>query len=152
MCDLFGEWVPDGWIKAVFEACEKAPQHRYLFLTKNPKRYGEFGYKRAANMWYGTTVTEKDDLWRCEYLPANAYRFVSVEPLNEDICPAFFTVTPTNWVIIGAETGNRKGGIAPKREWMENIVRECRRQETPVFMKDSLKKIWGKPLIQEYPW
>lgn len=39
MADMFGEWVPDDWIKQVFEACEAAPQHRYLFLTKNPARY-----------------------------------------------------------------------------------------------------------------
>ena len=31
MADLFGEWVPDEWIKAVFDACAAAPQHRYLF-------------------------------------------------------------------------------------------------------------------------
>lgn len=36
MADLFGEWVSDEWIKEVFAACEKAPQHNYLFLTKNP--------------------------------------------------------------------------------------------------------------------
>lgn len=34
MADLFGEWVPDSWIYEVFEACDKAPQHNYLFLTK----------------------------------------------------------------------------------------------------------------------
>jgi protein gp37 len=39
MADLFGEWVPDEWIQEVFKACDAAPQHRYLFLTKNPKRY-----------------------------------------------------------------------------------------------------------------
>ena len=37
MSDVFGEWVPDRWIREVFNACEKAPQHNYLFLTKNPK-------------------------------------------------------------------------------------------------------------------
>ena len=36
MADLFGEWVPTEWISAVIEACKAAPQHRYLFLTKNP--------------------------------------------------------------------------------------------------------------------
>lgn len=36
MADLFGNWVPDNWIEEVFAACEKAPQHRYLFLTKKP--------------------------------------------------------------------------------------------------------------------
>lgn len=31
MADMFGDWVPDEWIKEVFDACAKAPQHRYLF-------------------------------------------------------------------------------------------------------------------------
>jgi protein gp37 len=38
MADLFGEWVPDEWIDKVFDVCNGAPQHRFLFLTKNPKR------------------------------------------------------------------------------------------------------------------
>ena len=38
MADLFGDWVPYEWIQKVFEACKAAPQHRYLFLTKNPDR------------------------------------------------------------------------------------------------------------------
>ncbi|MCL2216933.1 MAG: phage Gp37/Gp68 family protein [Defluviitaleaceae bacterium] len=38
-CDIFREWTPDEWIQEVFKACEAAPWHRYLFLTKNPKRY-----------------------------------------------------------------------------------------------------------------
>lgn len=36
MADLFGEWVPESWIERVFEACEAAPWHNYLFLTKKP--------------------------------------------------------------------------------------------------------------------
>ena len=36
MADLFGEWVPDEWIEEVMNACLLSPQHRYLFLTKNP--------------------------------------------------------------------------------------------------------------------
>ena len=27
MADLFGDWIPDEWIQAVFKACEAAPQH-----------------------------------------------------------------------------------------------------------------------------
>ena len=41
MADLFGDWVPDGWIQEVIAVCDAAPQHRYLFLTKNPSRYKE---------------------------------------------------------------------------------------------------------------
>lgn len=61
MTDLFGDWVPDEWIEAVFEACGKAPQHRYLFLTKNPKRYIELAdngkLPQNKNMWYGISIT-----------------------------------------------------------------------------------------------
>jgi len=57
-----------------------------------------------------------------------------------------------HWVIVGAETGNRKGKVIPEREWIENIVNECRRSKVPVFMKNSLAEIWREPLIQEYPW
>jgi protein gp37 len=56
------------------------------------------------------------------------------------------------WIIIGAETGNRKDKVILQREWIENIVAACREAGTPVFMKNSLTKVWGEPLIQEYPW
>ena len=60
MADLFGEWVPTEWISAVIEACKAAPQHRYMFLTKNPKRYIKLiqaGILPLNNdrFWYGTT-------------------------------------------------------------------------------------------------
>ena len=60
MADLFGDFIPDEWIEEVFAACGKAPQHRYLFLTKNPKRYVELYEKGklplTENMWYGVSV------------------------------------------------------------------------------------------------
>lgn len=59
MADLFGEWVPDEWIQAVFEACAEAPRHRYLFLTKNPGRYCDLERKGLLpvgdNYWFGAT-------------------------------------------------------------------------------------------------
>ncbi len=82
MADLFGEWVPDEWIEAVFAACEKAPQHRYLFLTKNPRRYVELARNeklpRNVNMWYGSTVTS-NEMKAFSSLDCNT--FVSIEPL-----------------------------------------------------------------------
>ena len=59
MADLFGEWVPDEWIIEVLNACREAPQHRYLFLTKNPKRYIKLLSSDLLpdddNFWYGAT-------------------------------------------------------------------------------------------------
>lgn len=150
MADLFGDWVPDSWIKEVFKACEKAPQHNYLFLTKNPRRYYEM-YKKnkhllpaGANMWYGFSITNNDyDAWYTD----GRYTFTSIEPILQPITRVPFV----DWIIIGAETGRRKDKVIPKREWIEDIVNECRKADIPVFMKSSLADIWGDLLIQEFP-
>jgi len=153
MTDLFGEWVPDEWIEEVFTACEQAPQHNYLFLTKNPDRYLKLEEQKKLpwmdNFWFGTSVTRQEEPFSW-FEDKKFHWFVSMEPLLERI-----EVEDTNhmpeWIIIGAETGNRKGKVIPRREWIESIVKVCRERNVPVFMKSSLATIWGEPLIQEYP-
>lgn len=152
MADLFGEWVPDRWIEEVFNASEKAPQHNYLFLTKNAKRYVELAEKGILrykeNMWYGVSQTKQADQ-KILYFPITGTKlnvFTSVEPVLEPIRPGL-----GDWVIIGAETGRRKDKVIPKREWIEQILDDCRKYDIPVFMKSSLADIWGEPLIQEFP-
>ena len=134
MADLFGEWVPDSWIEEVFKACEKAPQHNYMFLTKNPGRYAFLGSKAKLpyknNMWYGYSYTGMED---GGYWNADRNVFVSIEPLLKPV-----EIPPAKWIIIGAETGRRKDKVVPERKWIENIVDECRKENIPVFMKSSL--------------
>lgn len=149
MADLFGKWVPDSWIEEVFRACKIAPQHNYLFLTKNPARYVElinntdFFVKSGSNMWFGYSYTDKG----CkQWWNPNYNNFASVEPLLEPI-----EVPRCKWLIVGAETGRRKNKVVPKREWIEQIVEDCRKSGIPIFMKSSLADIWGEPLIQEFP-
>lgn len=149
MADLFGEWIPDDWIEAVFEACEKAPQHRYLFLTKNPKRYIEFADKeqlpRSDNMWYGSTVTAMENYFSSE---KSFNTFLSIEPLLTSISP--LTINSIKWIIIGAETGNRKNKVVPEKTWIDNI---CTSVNVPIFMKDSLIPIVGEEnMRREFPW
>ncbi|MCL2210809.1 MAG: phage Gp37/Gp68 family protein [Treponema sp.] len=156
MADLFGDWVPDEWIKKVLKVCEKAPQHRYLFLTKNPKKYKEiiekWKYTMPDNFWFGSSVSNR----KMPALWTNRFNtFLSIEPLQDSWeCNSYDypQFEPLRWVIIGAETGNRKEKIIPKREWIEKIVFQCHKISIPVFMKNNLQKIWGEPLIQEYPW
>lgn len=181
MADLFGEWVPDEWIHEVFKACEAAPQHRYLFLTKNPGRYS--GLTRAGimphgeNFWFGATfdhsnwpgedgahrihgrpvtftlngemVHDAGDFYYPRYPEKN--RFVSFEPLLYDI-GAHIGSTGAQWHIIGAETGNHKGKVAVRREWVEHIVDYSDKNGIPVFMKESLRDLMGDDFIQELPW
>ena len=152
MADLFGEWIPDEWIQEVFKACEAAPQHRYLFLSKNPLRYATLSKVQKLpckdNFWYGTTITNDDTVYY-RSVPRNV--FVNIEPIQTNI-RADKDLTAISWVIIGAETGNHKGKVIPKREWIENIVENCRNVGVPVFLKDNLASVWGEPLIQEFPW
>ena len=165
MADLFGDWVPDEWIEQVFKACEAAPQHRYMFLTKNPARFKQLrknGIKLPNYCWIGTSVTrdaEQADQYtgRTGYLSENwdttAQWFVSVEPILERMSRSSIeNLTAMNWVIVGAETGNRKGKVVPRKEWIDEIAAECKRCRTPIFMKDSLRGLMGADFKQEFPW
>lgn len=160
MADLFGSWVPDEWINEVLAACRRAPQHRYLFLTKNPDRYDDLEDKGIIteadqNFWLGSTVTveTRDKL----HWSRKLHTFQSCEPMlapwpqagapNEKYRGAW-----PEWVIFGAETGNRKDKVIPQKEWVDNAVQMCRNIGAAVFMKESLRDIMGPDFIQEYPW
>lgn len=156
MADLFGSWVPDSWIDEVFTACEKAPQHRYLFLTKNPQRYIDLA--RAGklpakdNMWYGTTATTPDE----QFFWGGAWHtFVSIEPILRDYTGEIGGMCDTfaQWVIVGAETGKRKGKVIPEKSWIEEITKTCIEKNICLFMKDSLIPIVGEEnMFRELPW
>ena len=164
MADLFGEWVPDEWIKEVFAACEKAPQHRYLFLTKNGKRYKELYEKgimpmgmHAWNKWFGCTVEKETDEFFFNNLYGNGIDhqgFLSIEPMLSDFEPGVIDqdATGIKWVIVGAETGNRKGKISPQKVWVEHIAQTCKASGIPLFMKESLRDLMGDGFRQEFPW
>lgn len=155
MADLFGRWVPTRWIVEVLDACRKAPQHRYLFLTKNPKRYIELDsmalLPHEDNFWFGSTVTKGEDpaTWMENI---GCHWFISVEPLLGPVDLTAGTGPMPEWVIIGAETGNRKEKVAPDYEWVRKIVSDCKTFGVPVFMKDSMKGIWPGNLLTEFPW
>lgn len=156
MADLFGDWVPDYWIEEVFKACEAAPQHTYLFLTKNPKRYGQsnlYQLFQKKNIWLGTTITGANDSVMAKWLLATtlqeANTFISIEPLLGHIGVNIAEIYPHNqikWIIVGAQTG--PGAKPPKPEWVQNIIDEARYYKIPVFLKNNLK--WPEK-IQEYP-
>ena len=155
MADLFGDWVPDEWIAEVFKACEAAPQHRYLFLTKNPKRYKELQLKGKLpkQHWYGTSVTRRDGR---EFFAPSYSTFVSIEPILESFSGenhAAYRQMVQPWVILGAETGNRKNKVVPKKEWILELVDYYSQfGYTKFFMKESLRGLLGPDFRQEFPW
>ncbi|WP_206458678.1 DUF5131 family protein [Anaerovorax sp. IOR16] len=151
MSDLFGDWVPDEWIEMVFKACAEHPKHNYLFLTKNPKRYFDLAkagkLPTGENMWYGSTITDEYK----PYFHAEEFNcFLSIEP----IFSSFDDGTPhehIKWIIVGAETGNRKGKVAPEKLWIHNLMNSCKQKNIPLFMKDSLEGLMGEEFSQCFP-
>ena len=144
MADLFGPWVPDDWIIQVFDACKAALQHKYMFLTKFPERYADLAYKGVLpsldNFWYGQSASSGI----VQAFLGPYHQFLSAEPLFEIVEPWGFEL-----VIIGAETGNRKGKITPD-ESMISIT--SLRSMCHVFMKDSLVPIIGEDhMLRQMP-
>ena len=155
MADLFGDWVPDTWIQEVFEACEAAPRHKYLFLTKNGKRYLELARKGIMpdtdSFWYGCSVTRPD----APFFFSDKYKtFASIEPILEpfDWVPGLKRIELPDWIIVGAETGNRKNKVRPEKDWLGGIINGCAEHNIPLFMKESLRELMGADFRQEFPW
>jgi protein gp37 len=154
MTDMFGDWLPAEWIDKVLDECKQYPQHRYLFLTKNPKRYLELAKKGKlptdSNFWYGTsTPTSVVEFFESEMHNC----FLSIEPLLGGDWTNGKGLRNIKWIIIGAETGNRKGKVKPKIEWMKDIIEQAKNRNIPVYMKNSLIPILGEQqMLREFPW
>lgn len=138
LADLFGDWVHDDWIEDVISICRSCPEHNFMFLTKNPKRYREFTF--PENCWLGATVTGEslgfnwpDDLvgdptlhmWD---LPNK--KFLSIEPLLGGFYGHLWEYF--DLVIVGAMTGGN--AIKPKKEWIDSI------KHRNIFYKENIKK------------
>ena len=152
MADLFGEWVPEPWIQEVFYSCHKAPQHTYIFLTKNPERYLTIpGGLFRQNMWFGTSsdggLHVSDRIYALQKLPHDN-KFISFEPLLYD--PGMMSLKGIKQVIIGAQTN------PDKCAGLESVLKICEAADTvgaKVFMKDSLVGRWpDRELRRELCW
>lgn len=144
MADLFGKWVPDEWIKKVFDACLKAPEWEYLFLTKWPKRYLQMPLLPKA--WYGASVVQQSDVERVEkamkdFNTDTAIKWISLEPMTEAI--KFNDLSWCNLVVIGSQTSTTQPeGFVPAKQahfdWVWDVVDQCREASVPYYLKDNL--------------
>jgi protein gp37 len=140
-----------------FEYIKKYYKHNnnYLFLTKNPELLDINSYDEK--IWFGVSITKISEVHKIYDLLNNTdiltKRFLNIEPILEDFNVQLGEgdISTVNWVIIGAETGNQKSKVIPKKEWINHIANTCRNANVPLFMKSSLKDIMGNDFIQEWP-
>ena len=139
MSDLFHEDIPFEFIERVISTIEQADWHTFQILTKRADRMEQFFINRVVpkNAWLGVTVEDKkygvpriDNLRRIKA----AIRFLSVEPLLEDI--GRINLTDIHWVIVGGESGSRARPMSI--EWVENVRLQCEAADVAFFFKQ-----WG---------
>ena len=139
MSDLFHTQIPDSFIDRVFNVMANCPQHTFQVLTKRAERMAEYSLERAvaANVWLGVSVENKrHGVPRISHLQTTRARtrFLSVEPLLEDIGP--LDLSGIDWVIVGGESGHSARPM--KEEWARSVQRQCSAQGVRFFFKQ-----WG---------
>lgn len=146
MADLFGKWVPQEWIDAVFEQVRLNHQWNFLFLTKFPQRLAEIEWPH--NAWCGTSV---DRQYRVEIAERSfrdvqaGVKWLSCEPMMERL--TFSSLEMFDWVVIGAASkSTQTPEFQPPWEWVEHLMTQARAAGCKVYIKPNLK---SRP--QEYP-
>lgn len=143
MSDLFHKEVPDEYIEAVVRVMQLADWHTYQVLTKRSDRLLALLSSKLASaaaaqhIWWGVSVEDrKYGVPRIAHLqkaPA-AVRFLSIEPLLEDLGP--IDLSGIRWVIVGGESG--AGARPMNRAWVRSIRAQCRAAGVAFFFKQ-----WG---------
>jgi len=139
MHDLFGEWIPSAQIQDVINLCAKKDACRFVFLTKNPKRYQEFEqFKYLDNCILGTTVTCHEDEWRIvKLLKAKCRcRMLSIEPMLGDL--GKLNLEGIDWVVIGCESlpGGKAGRFQEGYdEAALSLIKQCQAAGVRVYHK-----------------
>ena len=134
----------EAYVDSVFGVMHLADWHVYQVLTKRADRMRHVLTRRDArgrapdpHVWLGVSVeNKKHGLPRIDELrrtPA-AIRFLSVEPLLEDI--GSVDLDGIDWVIVGGESGPGARPMQP--EWVLSILEQCSAASVPFFFKQ-----WG---------
>lgn len=142
LSDFYHE-AADKWRADAWDVIQMTPQHFWQQLTKRPENirerlpadWGE-GYD---HVWLGISVENQEcaDKRIPELLnvPAKVY-YLSVEPMLGPI--TIPRLKEFHWVIVGGESGNRKGAFRYRPcevAWIQSIADQCAAAGVPCFVK-----------------
>ncbi len=156
--DIFGDWIPDDWIKSIILKAVQNPKIIFIFLTKNPKRYSEFDFPKNAWIGYSTTGNL---FHKWDERHSDNIKFVSLEPMQHGIdanLEGYAQRIDFQWLIIGQETRNRKEKHIVTSTELISMIEFARKANIPIFVKNNLKIHFNEMSIsmlkkcpQEYP-
>lgn len=146
MSDLFHKDVPVDYIREVGEVMVQANWHTFLILTKRSERMRDLlqpdgplaDLAQHPHLWWGVSVeNRKHGLPRVDHLqsiPTRGKRFLSIEPLLEDL--GELDLKSIDWAIVGGESGHGARPMEP--DWVRSIRDQCQTAKIPFFFKQ-----WG---------
>lgn len=160
-CDMWADDIPGDWIKATLGFC-RLRDNKYLFQTKNPKRFFEFAGHLPKEHILGTTI-ESNRIWpemgktptpqsRAEtmgLLSLNHKTMITIEPIMEFDLTALLDLVyhcDPEWVVVGADS---KGNDLPEPKAMriKSLIEELECNGITVVIKKNLNRLMG--LVQK---
>lgn len=142
-------WRPEWWDR-VLNRISELPQYQFIFLTKGG--FAEYEFISFPE-WCILGVTE-DDPNGIHNASADNMALLNVEPIQKPLTDpiAIGSIWLYDWIIIGAETGNRAGKPIPAFSWYGPIIDRAIENGIPYFIKPSLKDITPPDLYrQDFP-
>jgi protein gp37 len=174
LADWLDDEVPIEWLADFMALLPYTPHLRWLLLTKRPQNYRRrvsdafewlaknrdlkvvakladmlpgAGVAGLPNVAVGVTAEDQQRLDErvpyLEQIPA-AMRFVSVEPIIEDVDLHLELTPKIDWVIVGGESG--AGCRETQVEHLASIVHQCQNTAVACFVK----QMGAKPLAQGF--
>lgn len=159
MFDLFQPSISTELLSLLFNTYEQCDNLTLQFLTKYTARMSHFleeRYKRdvlpghfhlgmsaATRSWFDKNISH--------LLNCNGHRFVSFEPLLEDLELDQHNLLGIEWAIIGGESGNRARPC--DLDWIRSLINQCALANTACFVKQlgtnpQLHTMYGRILNQ----
>jgi protein gp37 len=145
--ELFHPSILKEWREDIFTIIKANLKLTFIILTKMPENIDR---PMPDNVHLGVTITGFDEYpKKNELMKIQAkVRFMSYEPILSPLpsvsCYSF------DWIILGRLTGYGHK-YDPQNELINNFVGMSRALGIPIFLKNNLKDIWKRPLIQEFP-
>ena len=162
--DLFHEAVPGKFINEAWMAMFNTKHHVFLILTKRPqilKRWTQAASTAKAwpsheiwpdHVYLGLTICtqQEADEKIPIFLQVPGKKFLSIEPMLENIKIPSVLLTGFKNVILGCETIGSHPGREMKLAWAESIAEQCEAANVPLFVKQL--NINGKVSKNEMEW
>jgi protein gp37 len=152
--DMFAENVSAEWIISVLHYCKEYPKNKYLFQSKNPRRFNEFRDHFPFDVVFGTTIeTNRKTPGKAPETNQRALmlnsvsgkKMITVEPIIDfdlkEMVELIKKCYP-QWVNIGADS--KKHNLPePSKEKVLQLIAELNKF-TEVKIKNNLHRIIGK--------